>query len=129
MKTKDIQSMLGVSPSTFFEWNKPGNQKNQLAKLLKNLDSENVQKILNAPPKKPKPLMLLSTVNASIGDKKKHFTLISLKKIFYKKTELTQLEKYALKTIKNEALSSELKDFASYYKIPVKRINEKLGKY
>lgn len=121
--------MLGVSPSTFFEWNKPGNQKNQLAKLLKNLDSENVQKILNAPPKKPKPLMLLSTVNASIGDKKKHFTLISLKKIFYKKTELTQLEKYALKTIKNEALSSELKDFAEYYKIPVKRINEKLGKY
>lgn len=116
--------MLGVPASTFFEWNKPDSKKNALAKLLKNLSAENAQKLLNDPVKKPKPLMLLSTVNASIGDKNKHFSLISLKNIFYKNSPLSSIEKYALKTIKKEALSEELNDFADYYKIPEKRIKE-----
>lgn len=118
--------MLGVPASTFFEWNKPESKKNTLAKLLKNLSAENAQKLVNEPVKKTKPLMLLSTVNASIGDKSKHFTLMSLKKIFYKTSPLSSIEKYALKTIKKEASPEELKDFADYYKIPEKRIKETL---
>jgi len=79
---------------------------------------EDVENLLNNHTKPSPPMMLLSTVNCSIGDKSKHFTLTSLKNIFYKKEKLNVYEKYALKTINNEALESEISDFVSYYHIP-----------
>ena len=67
-------------------------------------------------------MMLLSTVNCSIGNKKKHFTLTSLKKLFYKKDNFSIYDKYTIKTIKNEATQIEIDDFAAYYKIPSNRV-------
>jgi len=76
---------------------------------------------------KEKPMMLLSTVNCSIGNKKKHFTLTWLKKLFYKEEALSTYDKYALKTIKNiefiqehyseqiHALNSFIKECSRYY--------------
>ena len=97
--------------------------------MLKALSKEEVLKVLEEVQmnKKAKPMMLLSTVNCSISDKSKHFTLTSLKKLFYKKEPLDIYEKYAVKTIKREALKTEIDEFASYYKIPDKRIVKVLG--
>ena len=123
MKTKDISSIFGVAPATFFDWQNTSHKKNRLAKLLKNIDLEDALKLLQKEkPFNPKPMMLLSTVNCSIGNKKKHFTLTGLKKLFYKKDTFNIYDKYAIKTIKNEATQIEIDDFASYYKIPSNRI-------
>jgi len=127
MKTKEISSVLGVAPATLFDWSKPNHKKQKLAKLLKTIDVDVVLEILDGSEEKSKPMMLLSTVNCSIGDKTKHFTLTSLKKLFYKKEELNLYDKYALKTIKNEAVEVEIEDFATYYKIPMSRINKALS--
>ena len=127
MKTKEINDVFGVPPATLFDWNKPGHKKNNLAKLLKELKVEEAVVLLEQNKAKPKPLMLLSTVNCSIGDKAKHFTLTSLKKLFYKKDALSPYEKYALKTIKKEAMQTEIEDFATYYKIPASRIEKILA--
>jgi hypothetical protein len=127
MKTKEIHSILGVAPATFFDWNKTDSKKKRLAKLLKELDTDTVLELLEkAKNNAKKPNMLLYTVNQSIGDKSKHFTLTSLKKLFYKKEPLTIYEKYALSVIKNEALDIEIKQFANYYKIPINRIEKAL---
>jgi len=127
MKTKEIHSILGVAPATFFDWNKTDSKKKRLAKLLKELDTDTVLELLEkAKNNAKKPNMLLYTVNQSIGDKSKHFTLTSLKKLFYKKEPLTIYEKYALSVIKNEALDMEIKQFANYYKIPINRIEKAL---
>jgi hypothetical protein len=128
MKTEEISHILGIPPTTFFGWNRPGNKKEKLAQLLKALPREEVTALLEkaASEKKHKPMMLLSTVNCSIGDKSEHFTLTSLKKLFYKKGELNAYEKYALKTIKREALKSEIDEFASYYRIPDARVKSVL---
>lgn len=128
MKTKDIYEVFGIAPSTLSDWNKEDNKKNTLAKLLKNMNIEDVKKILEKEQKtKPKPMMLLSTVNCSIGNKEKHFTLTGLKKLFYKEEPLNIYDKYALKTIKVEAEKEEINDFASYYKISLKRIEAMLS--
>ena len=128
MKTKDIHSILGVAPATFFDWNKDNHPKNALAKLLKNINLEEVIELLQKEDKKvSKPMMLLSTVNCSIGNKKKHFTLTALKQLFYKKDALNIYDKYALKTIKNEATRMELEDFMDYYKIPTSRVEKALS--
>lgn len=128
MKTKEIQSILGVAPATFFDWNKSDSKKNKLAKLLKELDTDTVLTLLeNSKQKQKKPTMLLYTVNQSIGDVSKHFTLISLKNLFYKEEPLDMYEKYALKTIKSEAMDIEIQEFADYYKIPMKRVNKILS--
>ena len=127
MKVKEIETLLGVPASTLFDWNKPDSKKHALAKLLKELTAAEAEKLLHAKDKKVKPVMIVSTVNSSIGDKSKHFSLISLKNIFYKNDVLTPLEKYAVKTIKKEALPGELEEFAAYYKIPEKRVKETLG--
>ncbi|DAB33260.1 MAG TPA: hypothetical protein CFH82_11450 [Sulfurospirillum sp. UBA12182] len=66
--------------------------------------------------------MLLYTVNQSIGDKSKHFTLTSLKNLFYKKEPFNLYDKYAINTIKVEATNIEIEQFANYYKIPMQRI-------
>jgi predicted transcriptional regulator len=128
MKIKEIHSILGVAPATFFDWCKEDNKKNALAHLLKNLDVEEVLQILKREESTvAKPMMLLSTVNCSIGNKNKHFTLTSLKNLFYKKDDLSIYDKYALKTIKNEATQEELEDFKLYYKIPSTRIEKLLS--
>ena len=127
MKTKEINKIFGVPPATLFDWSKQGHKKQNLAKLLKELDLVNAVSLLEQNSPEPKPLMLLSTVNCSIGDKSKHFTLTSLKKLFYKKNELNVYEKYALKTIKKEAMQPEIDDFAAYYKIPLSRIEKALA--
>lgn len=127
MKTKEISSMLGVPPATLFDWSKPGHKKQKLAELLKKLSVEDVNTLLEKSMQKPKPMMLLSTVNCSIGDKSKHFTLTSLKKLFYKQDKLNAYEKYALKIIKHEALESEVQDFMTYYKIPSARVEKVLS--
>ena len=70
MKTKEIHSILGVAPATFFDWNKTNSKKKRLAKLLKELDTDTVLELLKkAKNNAKKPNMLLYTVNQSIGDK------------------------------------------------------------
>ena len=85
MKTKEISELLGVPPATLFDWSKPGHKKENLAKLLKQLSKDEALSLIEQATPKQKPLMLLSTVNCSIGDKSKHFTLTKLKNLFYKK--------------------------------------------
>ena len=128
MKTKDIYKVFGIAPSTLSDWSKEENKKNTLAKLLKNLSNEEVKEILEKQQTtKPKPMMLLSTVNCSIGNKEKHFTLTGLKKLFYKEEPLNMYDKYALKTIRREAVEEEINDFAAYYKISLKRVQAVLS--
>jgi len=128
MKTKDIYEVFGIAPSTLSDWNKEDNKKNNLAKLLKNMSLEEVEEILEKKQaSKPKPMMILSTVNCSIGNKKKHFTLTDLKKLFYKDKVTDVYEKYALKTIKSEASDIEIEDFMQYYKISPKRVEKVLS--
>jgi len=123
MKTKDIYKVFGIAPSTLSDWSKEKNKKNTLAQLLKKMNAQDVKDILGKKQSaKPKPMMLLSTVNCSIGNKEKHFTLTGLKKLFYKKEPLNIYDKYALKTIKNEAVEEEINDFTSYYRISQKRV-------
>jgi hypothetical protein len=43
--------------------------------------------------------------------------LTNLKNLFYKKEPLDVYDKYALKTIKNEALEEEIEDFTNYYRM------------
>ena len=128
MKTKDIFNVFGIAPSTLSDWSKEDNKKHTLAKLLKNMSIDDVKEILlKESESQSKPMMLLSTVNCSIGNKKKHFTLTSLKNLFYKKEPLGVYDKYALKTIKNEALEEEIVDFRNYYRISPKRVETLLA--
>ena len=128
MKTKDIFDIFGIAPSTLSDWGKEDNKKHNLAHLLKNMSINEVKDILSREPNTPsKPVMLLSTVNCSIGNKKKHFTLTSLKNLFYKKEPLDVYDKYALKTIKNEALQEEIDDFRDYYRISPNRVEAVLA--
>ncbi|QSZ43172.1 hypothetical protein GJV85_13430 (plasmid) [Sulfurimonas aquatica] len=128
MKTKDIFDVFGIAPSTLSDWSKEDNKKHTLAKLLKNMSMDDVKDILSKELKsQSKPVMLLSTVNCSIGNKKKHFTLTGLKNLFYKKEPLDVYDKYALKTIKNEALEEEIVDFRNYYRISPKRVETVLA--
>ena len=127
MKTKEIYEVVGVPPATLFDWSKPGHKKENLAKLLKQLSKDDALSLIAKASPKQKPLMLLSTVNCSIGDKSKHFTLTKLKNLFYKKDDLDPYEKYALKTIKKEALPSELEEFVNYYHIPKARVEKVLA--
>lgn len=128
MKTKDIFDLFGIAPSTLSDWSKENNKKHTLAKLLKNMSMDEVKDILSKEQEsKSKPVMLLSTVNCSIGNKQKHFTLTRLKNLFYKKEPLNVYDKYALKTIKNEALEEELEDFTNYYRISPKRVETVLA--
>ena len=127
MKTKEIHELLGVPPATLFDWSKSGHKKEKLAKLLKQIDKDQALLIIENNKPKQKPLMLLSTVNCSIGDKSKHFTLTKLKNLFYKKEELDPYEMYALKTIKREAFTSEIDEFTDYYNIPSSRVEKVLA--
>lgn len=128
MKSKEIYAVFGIAPSTLSDWSKEDNKKYTLAKLLQNISLEDVQEIVNAKQTtKSKPMMLLSTVNCSIGNKQKHFTLTKLKQLFYKQENLDTYEKYALKVMKKEAQKEEIEDFAKYYKISPKRVTTLLA--
>ncbi len=70
MKVKDIHSIFGVAPATYFDWSKKDHKKKKLATLLKNIEIDEALALLEKEPKeKEKPMMLLSTVNCSIGNK------------------------------------------------------------
>ena len=128
MKVKDIHSVFGVAPATYFDWCKKGHKKKKLATLLKNIELDEALALLEKESKeKEKPMMLLSTVNCSIGNKQKHFTLTKLKNLFYKKEDLDPYEKYALKTIKKEATQQEIEEFLNYYHIPLNRVEKVLS--
>ena len=66
--------------------------------------------------------MLLLTVNNSIGNKKKHFTIESLCQLFNKEQDFSSVEKYALDTIKTEASPEELSWFSKDYHIPLSKM-------
>jgi hypothetical protein len=128
MKSKEINAIFGIAPSTLSDWSKEDNKKKMLATLLKNMTVEDATALLAKETKqKPKPMMLLSTVNCSIGNKKKHFTLTGLKRLFYKQDDLNVYDRYALKTIKHEALKEEVNDFIAYYRISPKRVAKVLS--
>lgn len=62
--------------------------------------------------------MLLLTINNSIGNKSKHFTIASLVELFEKQYEnYTNLDKYAIDTIQTEASKSELMNFVEKFNI------------
>ena len=71
--------------------------------------------------------MLLLTVNNSIGNKKKHFTIDNLCQLFTKEQNFTSVEKYALDTIKTEASTEELSWFSKHYHIPLSKIKHVLS--
>ena len=43
MKTKDIFDVFGIAPSTLSDWSKEDNKKHTLAKLLKNMNMNEVK--------------------------------------------------------------------------------------
>ncbi len=71
--------------------------------------------------------MLLLTVNNSIGNKKKHFTVENLCQLFNKEQDFSSVEKYALDTIKTEASLEELSWFSKDYHIPLSKIKHALS--
>ena len=71
--------------------------------------------------------MLLLTVNNSIGNKKKHFTVENLCQLFNKEQDFSSVEKYALDTIKTEASLEELSWFSKDYHIPLSKIKHVLS--
>ena len=71
--------------------------------------------------------MLLLTVNNSIGNKKKHFTVENLCQLFNKEQGFSSVEKYALDTIKTEASPEELSWFSKDYHIPLSKMKHVLS--
>ena len=68
--------------------------------------------------------MLLLTVNNSIGNKSKHFTVNSLIQLFNKKLEeYTNLDKYAVDTIQTEASKTEFNNFIKKFNISSDKVN------
>jgi len=67
--------------------------------------------------------MLVATVNSSIGNENKHLKADDIKKLLLGIPPRSPIEKYALDIIKTEALQKEIEDFATYFKIPIEKIN------
>lgn len=67
---------------------------------------------------KEPPKMLVATVNCSIGDKNNHLKAEQIIALLNGKPQETIFEKYAIKTIKIEALQYEIDTFIGYYQIP-----------
>ncbi len=128
MKTKDIQQLLGIPASTFNDWKKQGHGKHNLALLLSAIPLEEAAKLVAIADKKAlsKPVMLVSTVNCSIGNKSKHLRLGQIKALLTGKSPQTPTEKYALKIIKTEATTEEIMYFADYYKLPKAKVESVL---
>lgn len=67
--------------------------------------------------------MLLLTVNNSIGDKSKHFTINTLVQLFSKKLEeYSNLDKYAVGTIQTEVSKTELNNFTKNFNISTDKV-------
>jgi hypothetical protein len=67
--------------------------------------------------------MLLLTVNNSIGNKSKHFTINRLIQLFSKKVEqYSNLDKYAVDTIQTEATQTELNNFIKNFNIATDKV-------
>jgi hypothetical protein len=128
MKIKDIQQLLGIPASTFNDWKKPGHEKHNLALLLSAMSAEEAAKLVAIADKKAlsKPVMLMSTVNCSIGNKSKHLKMGQIKALLSGKLPQTPAEKYALKIIKTEATAEEIMYFADYYKLPKTKVESVL---
>ena len=71
--------------------------------------------------------MLLLTVNNSIGNKKNHLTVQSLYQLFNKNSNFSNVEKYALDTIKTEATQEEILWFSQDYNIPLSKLKHVLS--
>ncbi len=71
--------------------------------------------------------MLLLTVNNSISNKKKHFTVEDLCQLFNKEQNFSSVEKYVLDTIKTEASPEELSWFSKDYHIPLSKMKHVLS--
>ena len=71
--------------------------------------------------------MLLLTVNNSISNKKKHFTVEDLCQLFNKEQKFSSVEKYVLDTIKTEASPEELSWFSKDYHIPLSKMKHVLS--
>ena len=124
MKAKDIANIFGVPPSTLNEWKKEGHSKKALADFLINVDKETIIKLYKSVTAYD---MLVSTVNASIGNEKKHLGASDIKKLLMGKSPELPVEKYALDIIKTEALKEEIEDFAMHFKIPMKKVHKVLN--
>jgi len=71
--------------------------------------------------------MLLLTVNNSIGNKKNHLTVEALCQLFNKNSNYSNVEKYALDTIKTEATEEEISWFSKDYHIPLSTLKHVLS--
>lgn len=123
MKINEIKDLLGVSPSTYNGWQNNPEKKN-LAALLSAIPKELAMQFVKSgiAKKKDAPTMLLATVNCSIGNKKNHLTAITIKGLLTGKSPQSNLEKYAIDTMKTEATQQEIESFASFYRIPKKSL-------
>ena len=126
MKTVEIHQVLGVSPSTFHDWKKSDHEKNALAMLLSEIPAGVAMTLIENSKKKAasKPIMLMSTINCSIGNKQKHLKLGQVKKLLVGKEPESPVEKYALKIIKTEADKAEIEQFAKYYKLSLGKVEK-----
>lgn len=124
MKAKEIASLFGVPQSTLNEWKKEGHSKKALADFLTNVDTGAILKLYKSATAYD---MLVSTVNASIGNEEKHLSANDIKKLLMGKIPEQPVEKYALDIIKTEALKEEIEDFAMHFKIPIKKVNKVLN--
>ncbi len=70
--------------------------------------------------------MILATVNNSIGDKKKHFSIDELVKLFndFNMKKVEARGDYAINTIFKEATLQEFFDFLKEYKVGLKKAKE-----
>lgn len=75
--------------------------------------------------------MLLTTINCSISNEKKHLKLdelIDLVKHFNeKKTNLSPIQKYAINMIQTEASNEEIKYFVKNYNVNQQEMNNVLS--
>ena len=124
MKAKEIADIFGVPQSTLNEWKKEGHSKKALADFLTNVEKEAILKLYKSATAYD---MLVSTVNASIGNEDKHLGANDIKKLLMGKIPEKPIEKYALDIIKTEALKEEIEDFAIHFKIPMKKVNKVLN--
>ncbi|MEJ8599344.1 hypothetical protein MMN18_01180 [Helicobacter pylori] len=73
--------------------------------------------------------MLLATINNSIRNKNNHVSLEYLIDLFMKKktTDLSNIDKYIIGTIQQEALDQEIEWFSQDYHIPMENIQYALS--
>ncbi|GAA8593592.1 hypothetical protein KYTH49_13910 [Helicobacter pylori] len=73
--------------------------------------------------------MLLATINNSIRNKNNHVSLEYLIDLFMKKktTDLSNIDKYIIGTIQQEALDQEIEWFSQDYHIPMENIQHVLS--